>query len=61
MGYDKSKMKKDAAPGEIIEMPELFPEYVLEAEIPAPDGKLDIEVPAEGALARVASQVGRSV
>ena len=46
MGYDKSKMKKDAAVGEIIELPELFPEYALEAEIPVPGGRLDIEVPA---------------
>ena len=46
MGYDKSRMKKNPAQGEIIEMPELFPEYVLEADIPAPNGKLDIEVPA---------------
>jgi hypothetical protein len=45
-GYDKSKMKKDYAPGEILDMPELFPEYTLEAEIPPPGGKLDIEVPA---------------
>ncbi len=46
MGYDESKVKKDVAPGEIVDVPELFPEYVLEAEIPVPDGKLDIEVPA---------------
>jgi len=46
MGYDKSKMKKDAAVGEIIEMPELFPEHALETDIPIPGGKLDIEVPA---------------
>ena len=36
MGYDKSKMRTDAAPGEIIEMPELFPEYAFDAEIPPP-------------------------
>jgi hypothetical protein len=51
MGYDKSKMKKDATPGEIIEMPELFPEYALEAAIPVPGGKLDIDVPAKGSRA----------
>jgi hypothetical protein len=47
MGYDKSKMKKDAAPGEIIDMPELFPEYTLQTEIPPPGGKLDITVPTK--------------
>lgn len=46
MGYDKSKMRTDAAPGEIIDLPELFPEYALEANIPVPNGRLDIEVPA---------------
>jgi hypothetical protein len=47
MGYDKSKMRTDAAPGEIIEMPELFPEFDLQVDIPPPDGRLDIEVPAK--------------
>jgi hypothetical protein len=46
MGYDKSKMKKDAAVGEIIDLPELFPEYSLETEIPVQGGRLDIAVPA---------------
>ena len=45
MGYDKSKMRTDAAPGEIIEMPELFPEYQMQVEIPPKDGRLDIVVP----------------
>jgi len=45
MGYDKTKMKQNPAPGEIIDKPELFPEYTLSAEIPVPAGKLDIEVP----------------
>jgi hypothetical protein len=49
MGYDKSKMRTDAAPGEIIDLPELFPEYSLEANIPVPDGRLDIEVPVSRA------------
>jgi hypothetical protein len=43
---DKSKMKLDAGPNEIIDTPELFPEHILRVEIPPPDGKLDIEVPA---------------
>jgi hypothetical protein len=46
LGYDKSKMKLDAGPNEIIDTPELFPEHILRVEIPPPDGKLDIEVPA---------------
>jgi hypothetical protein len=45
MGYDNSKMRTDVAPGEIVELPELFPEYELRVEIPPTDGKLDIEVP----------------
>jgi len=45
MGYDKSKMRTDAAPGEIIDLPELFPEYALEVDIPVPSGRLDIDVP----------------
>jgi hypothetical protein len=45
MGYDKSKMRTDAAPGEIIDLPELFPEYSVEVDIPVPNGRLDIEVP----------------
>ena len=45
MGYDKSKMKQNPAPGEIIEKPELFPEFTLSADIPVTDGKLNIEVP----------------
>jgi hypothetical protein len=48
MGYDKAKLdkiKEKSAPGEAIEIPELFPEYRTEVEIPVPAGKLDIEVP----------------
>jgi hypothetical protein len=45
MGYDKSKMKKDAAVGEIIDLPELFPEYVMDVDIPVPGGSLQIDVP----------------
>lgn len=45
MGYDKSKMRTDAAPGEIIDLPELFPEFALEVEIPVPSGRLDVDVP----------------
>ncbi len=45
-GYDKSKMKPNPAPGEIVDTPELFPEHVLQVEIPPPGGRLDIEVPS---------------
>jgi hypothetical protein len=45
-GFDKSKMKANPAPGEIIDTPELFPEHVLQVEIPPPGGRLDIEVPS---------------
>ena len=34
MGFDKSKMKTDVEPGEIVDTPELFPEHVLNVEIP---------------------------
>ena len=46
LGFDKSKMKANPAPGEIIDTPELFPEHVLQVEIPPPGGRLDIEVPS---------------
>ena len=49
MGFDKSKMKKDAAPGEIIDTPSLFPEYQVQLEIPPPSGRYDIEVPVNRA------------
>lgn len=49
MGFDKSKMKKDAAPGEIIDTPSLFPEYQAQLEIPPPGGRFDIEVPVNRA------------
>ena len=52
MGYDKSKMRTDAAVGEIIEMPELFPEYQMQAEIPPKDGRLDIVVPDQPSKAQ---------
>jgi hypothetical protein len=45
MGYDKSKMKKDAAVGEIVDLPELFPEYAIDIDVPVKGGHLDIEVP----------------
>ena len=45
MGYDKSKIKGDRAAGEAVEIPELFPEYRTEVEIPTPDGRLDVDVP----------------
>jgi hypothetical protein len=45
MGYDKSKMRTAAGPGDIIEMPELFPEFALDIEVPVPGGRLDIDVP----------------
>lgn len=46
MGFDKSKMKKDAAPGEIIATPELFPAFETKVTVPPPDGNFDVEVPA---------------
>ena len=46
MGFDKSKMKKDAAPGEIIDTPALFPEYQTQLEIPPPAGRFDVDLPA---------------
>jgi hypothetical protein len=45
-GYDKSKMKTNTTAEEIVETPELFPEYNLRVDIPPPSGKLDIEVTA---------------
>jgi hypothetical protein len=47
MGFDKSKMKTNTSPEEIIDTPPLFPEHVLQVEIPPPEGKLDIEVPSQ--------------
>ncbi|MBI3462359.1 MAG: type II secretion system protein [Planctomycetes bacterium] len=43
---DKSKMKQNTPPEEIIETPELFPAHTLSVQIPPPEGRLDIEVPA---------------
>lgn len=47
MGFDQSKMKKNTPPEEIIETPELFPAYTLSVEIPPPQDRLDIDVPAK--------------
>jgi hypothetical protein len=46
-GVDHSKMKPAAAPGEPVETPALFPEHRFEVEIPPPDNRLEIVVPAD--------------
>jgi hypothetical protein len=47
-GFDKARMKQNPEPGEIVDTPELFPEYTFQVQIPPPDGRLDVQVPESG-------------
>jgi hypothetical protein len=42
-GFDLARMR--VIEGEGADVPMLFPEYVLQVDIPPPEGRLDIEVP----------------
>lgn len=48
-GVDHSKTNFDVPPGTPVATPSLFPQYVFEAEIPAPNNELKIEVPDQPA------------
>jgi len=51
-GFDKAKMKSGPAPGEFMETPVLFDEYVIEIQVPTKDSQFDIVVPSSKSEAK---------